>query len=202
MSTTAIDGAVALFFPIMSSSNLCNSALRKSVPSETINWKNKYWRNWSCESRAERRPEPLGLDSPDGVHATVDQDDRDLFGILGGEFGVVEDVLLVDDHAGIDELGFGQHAVHCGTGVVAQVAARLGQEGDLRFGHAPKGSEGRLAPGHDEGPRRPVVGGGLRVERLLLVATLVTSLAKQLAVLLLRHALATLLDDRTHRGPH
>src|SRR5690606_6695206 len=34
--------------------------------------------------------------------------------------------------------------------------------------------------------------------RLLLVATLVASLAKQLAVLLLRHALAALLDDRTH----
>jgi len=34
--------------------------------------------------------------------------------------------------------------------------------------------------------------------RLLLVATLVASLAKQLAVLLLRHALATLLDYGTH----
>jgi len=34
---------------------------------------------------------------------------------------------------------------------------------------------------------------------LLLVATLVTSLTKQLAVLLLRHALATLLDYGTHK---
>jgi hypothetical protein len=33
---------------------------------------------------------------------------------------------------------------------------------------------------------------------LLLVATLVASLAKQLAVLLLRHALAALLDYGTH----
>jgi hypothetical protein len=33
---------------------------------------------------------------------------------------------------------------------------------------------------------------------LLLVATLVASLTKQLAVLLLRHTLAALLDDRTH----
>jgi hypothetical protein len=33
---------------------------------------------------------------------------------------------------------------------------------------------------------------------LLLVATLVTSLAKQLAVLLLRHTLAALLDYGTH----
>jgi len=33
---------------------------------------------------------------------------------------------------------------------------------------------------------------------LLLVATLVASLTKQLAVLLLRHALASLLDYRTH----
>ncbi|GAA1057607.1 hypothetical protein GCM10017608_00090 [Agromyces luteolus] len=36
--------------------------------------------------------------------------------------------------------------------------------------------------------------------RLLLVATLVARLAKQLAVLLLRHALATLLDDGTHEN--
>jgi hypothetical protein len=33
---------------------------------------------------------------------------------------------------------------------------------------------------------------------LLLIATLVASLAEKLAVLLLRHTLATLLDDRTH----
>src|SRR6185312_8592137 len=37
---------------------------------------------------------------------------------------------------------------------------------------------------------------------LLLVAALVASLAKQLTVLLLRHALAALLDDRTHGKPH
>src|SRR5699024_5080009 len=36
-------------------------------------------------------------------------------------------------------------------------------------------------------------------QRSLLVATLVAGLAKQLAVLLLGHALAALLDDRTHR---
>ena len=35
----------------------------------------------------------------------------------------------------------------------------------------------------------------------LLVAALVTRLAKKLAVLLLRHALAALLDDRTHVNP-
>jgi len=40
------------------------------------------------------------------------------------------------------------------------------------------------------------------VAALLLVAALVTSLAKQLAVLLLRHALTALLDDRTHGKPH
>ena len=40
------------------------------------------------------------------------------------------------------------------------------------------------------------------VPRLLLVAALVASLAKQFAVLLLRHALAALLDDRTHGKPH
>jgi hypothetical protein len=38
--------------------------------------------------------------------------------------------------------------------------------------------------------------------RLLLVATLVTSLTKQLAVLLLRHTLATLLDYGTHATPY
>jgi hypothetical protein len=42
------------------------------------------------------------------------------------------------------------------------------------------------------------VSGGATYSALLLVATLVTSLTKQLAVLLLRHALATLLDYGTH----
>jgi hypothetical protein len=37
-----------------------------------------------------------------------------------------------------------------------------------------------------------------QAQNLLLVATLVARLAKKLAVLLLRHALAALLDDRTH----
>jgi hypothetical protein len=36
--------------------------------------------------------------------------------------------------------------------------------------------------------------------RLLLVAALVTSLTKQLAVLLFRHALTTLFDDGTHEN--
>jgi hypothetical protein len=39
-----------------------------------------------------------------------------------------------------------------------------------------------------------------RLEGLLLVATLVARLAKQLAVLLLRHTLAALLDDGTHQN--
>jgi len=44
----------------------------------------------------------------------------------------------------------------------------------------------------------PIQGGLVKSLVLLLIATLVASLAKQLAVLLLRHALATLLDDGTH----
>jgi hypothetical protein len=40
-----------------------------------------------------------------------------------------------------------------------------------------------------------------RADALLLVATLVTRLAQQLAVLLFRHPLAALLDDRTHGKP-
>jgi hypothetical protein len=36
--------------------------------------------------------------------------------------------------------------------------------------------------------------------KLLLVTTLVTSFTKQLAVLLFRHALAALFDDRTHEN--
>ena len=52
------------------------------------------------------------------------------------------------------------------------------------------------------GTRRARPDRGRRADRaragLLLVATLVTRLAKQLAVLLLRHALAALLDDGTH----
>jgi hypothetical protein len=35
---------------------------------------------------------------------------------------------------------------------------------------------------------------------LLLIATLVTSFTKQFAVLLLRHTLAALLDNRAHSG--
>src|SRR5699024_7840284 len=38
-------------------------------------------------------------------------------------------------------------------------------------------------------------------QRSLLVAALMAGAAKQLAVLLLGHALASLLDDRTHRKP-
>ena len=36
--------------------------------------------------------------------------------------------------------------------------------------------------------------------KLFFIATLVTSFAKQLAVLLLRHTLAALLDDGTHEN--
>jgi hypothetical protein len=48
------------------------------------------------------------------------------------------------------------------------------------------------------GSEKPVLRRYLYAARLFLVATLMTSLAKQLAVLLLRHALATLLDYGTH----
>jgi hypothetical protein len=56
------------------------------------------------------------------------------------------------------------------------------------------------APGHSE--KRQAEGLTLSrwCEGLLLVATLVARLAKQLAVLLLRHALAALLDDGTHQN--
>jgi hypothetical protein len=48
------------------------------------------------------------------------------------------------------------------------------------------------------GFEKPALQRYLFIRRLLLVATLMTSLAQQLAVLLLRHALATLLDYGTH----
>lgn len=44
----------------------------------------------------------------------------------------------------------------------------------------------------------PIQGERVKSLVLLLIAALVASLAEQLAVLLLRHALATLLDDGTH----
>jgi hypothetical protein len=46
------------------------------------------------------------------------------------------------------------------------------------------------------GPNGPTL--ELQTRGLLLVATLVARLAKKLAVLLLRHTLATLLDNGTH----
>ncbi|GAA1779432.1 hypothetical protein GCM10009748_10420 [Agromyces lapidis] len=65
----------------------------------------------------------------------------------------------------------------------------------------------RAAPSRERGPKtaksaEPRRGSTLSCsrERLLLVATLVARLAKKLAVLLLRHALATLLDDGTHQN--
>jgi len=44
----------------------------------------------------------------------------------------------------------------------------------------------------------PIQGGLVKSLVLLLIAALVARLPKQLAVLLLRHALATLLDDGSH----
>ncbi len=51
-----------------------------------------------------------------------------------------------------------------------------------------------LGSGKQREPRTET-GAGLAVKNLLLVAALVASLAKQLAVLLLRHTLAALLDN-------
>src|SRR5699024_4722282 len=57
----------------------------------------------------------------------------------------------------------------------------------------------RLSPGLQTAPTSTRWGPSAVTQRSLLVATLVAGLAKQLAVLLLGHALASLLDDRTHR---
>ena len=55
-------------------------------------------------------------------------------------------------------------------------------------------------PENDRGREPADAGPGRWYNRLLAVAALVARLAKQLAVLLLRHALAALLDDRAHSG--
>src|SRR5690606_12154045 len=60
---------------------------------------------------------------------------------------------------------------------------------------APPDAAGQAEGADPDGSAPPAV---LRLSRSLLVATLVTRLAQQLAVLLLRHPLAALLDHRAH----
>ena len=95
--------------------------------------------------------------------------------------------------------GGGQRRWARATGMATHGGDRTGGAG-TRTRAAPSGGGPRArSRGHARtGGSRPVVSGAMRRLTSLLVATLVTRLAQQLAVLLLGHALATLLDDRTH----
>jgi hypothetical protein len=106
------------------------------------------------------------------VALTIDENNRNV--ILEGleHLGVVQNAVF-------NELGLRKilkYRVHDVSGVVTQMATGLPHQFDSQAGHGAIG-------------------------RLLLVATLVASLAKQLAVLLLRHTLAALLNNGTHGTP-
>jgi hypothetical protein len=106
------------------------------------------------------------------VPTTIDDDDRDV--VLQGfkQLGVIQNTVL-------DEFRFRkvvEHRVHNSSSIVTQMATGLPHHFDSDAGHRNRG-------------------------RLLFVATLVASLAKQLAVLLFRHTLAALLNNGTHKTP-
>jgi hypothetical protein len=103
---------------------------------------------------------------------TVDENDGDFVFEGFEQLCVVENVVF--NQFGLREIL--KHRVHNQPCIVAQMTTGLPHQFDSQTGH---GSIGRL----------------------LLVATLVASLAKQLAVLLFRHALAALLNNGTHGTP-
>jgi hypothetical protein len=102
----------------------------------------------------------------------VDENDGDVVFEVLEQFRVVEDVVF--NQFGLRKIL--KHRIHNHACIVTQMATGLPHQIDNQSGHG-------------------------SVERLLLVATLVASLAKQLAVLLLRHALAALLNNGTHGTP-
>jgi hypothetical protein len=105
------------------------------------------------------------------VPLAVDEHDGDFVLEAFEHFGVIENVEF-------NELRVGkipEHRTHDQSRIVTQMATRLPPQFDGQ-GHGRRG-------------------------RLLLVATLVASLTKQLAVLLLRHTLAALFNNGTHGTP-
>jgi len=106
------------------------------------------------------------------MRSTIDEDDRDVVLHRFKHLDIVQNVVL-------DEFRFRkivEHRNHDRTSIVTQMAAGLPHQFDSDAGHRYRG-------------------------RLLLVTTLVASLAKQLAVLLFRHTLAALLNNGTHGTP-
>jgi hypothetical protein len=106
------------------------------------------------------------------VPLAVNQHDGDV--VLEGfeHLGVVQNVVL--DKLGVRKIL--KDCCHNDASVVTQMATGLPHQIDSQSGHGAR-------------------------ERLLLVTTLVASLAKQLAVLLFRHTLAALLNNGTHGTP-
>ena len=110
----------------------------------------------------------------------VDKEHRDFFSVAGAQFIVLKNIELFEVNALMqtNDLGRAENASNNVASVVTEVASRLDQECELKSCHS--NSVGDCA---------------MRARDLLLVAALMTSLTKQLAVLLLRHTLATLLND-------
>ncbi len=113
------------------------------------------------------------------MHSAVDQDHRDLFDILVVQVRVIKDGKLFEGDAGCRRIicELRGHPADDIPGVIAEMTTGLADEGEVYGGR-----------GVDL----------VTVGVLLLVATLMASLAKQLAMLLLRHPLAALLDYGTH----
>lgn len=138
------------------------------------------------------------------MNFSIDKQDGDLFPVLIEERTVVLDRTFFDNQSRHDRFGgranrtlqLCHDVVHNEARIVTQVTTGLANEGEGDVGHVFQ-TRGRVAREWECKKRLALWPGAFCVERkknLLLVATLVTGLTKQLTVLLLRHALATLFD--------
>jgi hypothetical protein len=150
----------------------------------------------------QRRAQPRRVEAPVGVQAIVDEHDGDLLPPRAYSAGSSR----IDSSSTVDGIlvAVGDHDVDDLACDVAQVTVGFGDDREGGHGiHSAGGHDARHpVPEEDARPGGQALGVVAACEELLLVAALVASLAKQLAVLLLRHALAALLDDRTHGKPH
>lgn len=125
------------------------------------------------------------VDAPKCVPAPINQHHRNVFGVYARQLHVIKNVHLVE--CAIDGLLFDTKLTHNTmnrrASVITQVTSWFREQGYFnRFRHEIRKTS-------------LYAGKALEMGALLLVATLMTSLAKQLAVLLLRHTLATLLNN-------
>jgi hypothetical protein len=129
----------------------------------------------------------IRIDVPEVVNFAVDEQHGDLFSV----FGTKKLVFINRNFSHRHRRKVGEYTGNDNAGVLAEVAAVAANQG--KRGH--DFSLRNASPNACE--KRPPCGGRFRrflKKYLLLVATLVASLTKQLAVLLLCHTLAALLN--------